>query len=322
MVKKIALAIVFFLLALLPQKAFAVDLPATPQAGFATTYDVLYDIDDDGTTSVTEKVILRNLTSEYYANQFKIIIGATQVFDIKASDPGGSLVVSTEQKDTSTTIGVKFNQQVAGIGKTLPWTLFFRSKDFAEKIGKVWEIHAPKISSTSNLESYNLTIAVPQSFGQLSAVTPTPKSQTLSQGKMFLTFDMNQLKSSGVSANFGANQLFDFDLTYHLENSKLLPILTTIALPPDTSFQDVIYQRIDPKPLNVTVDSDGNYLAWFRLTRGQKVDVKVFGSAKLYTNSKVKNPFLDETLKKKYTEPQKYWEKDNPQITNKLSEIL
>lgn len=320
MVKKIILLLFVLFIFTWTPKTFAAE--ATSKAEFATSYDIVYDIDESGVTTVTEKISLRNLTSEYYANQFKLTIGATDISDIKASDPGGSLDINTEQKDSSTSINIKFNQQVAGMGKTLPWTLSFKSKDFAEKVGKVWEVRAPKISSSSNLESYNLTLAVPQSFGEPSLISPIPKSQTVSMGKMFLTFDKDQLKSSGISANFGTAQVFDFDLTYHLENNNWVPILTQIALPPDTSYQDVIYQRIDPKPLNVTLDGDGNYLAWYRLSRGQKIDVKVFGSAKLYTNSKVKNPSLDEALRKEYTQSRKYWEKDNPQIVNKLSEIL
>lgn len=289
---------------------------------FATSYDVVYDVGLDGITTVTEKVTLKNLTSQYYASQFKLTIGATEIFDIKGSDPGGALEVTSEQQDTSTIINVKFNQQVAGLGKTLPWTLSFKSKDFAEKQGKVWEVRAPKISSTSNLENYNLTLSVPQSFGEPTLISPNPNSQTSSSGKVFFTFDKDKLQASGVSANFGTNQLFDFDLSYHLENNNLVPILTNIALPPDTAYQDVIFQRITPQPSNVTLDNDGNYLAWYRLTRGQKLDIKVIGSAKLYTSSKVKNPVLEEELRKKYTESAKYWEKDNPQIVSKLEEIL
>src|SRR3989344_3578926 len=315
MIKKVFLAIFFLVIFTLVPSAYAAD-------EFATSYDVLYDVSESGVTTVTEKVTLKNLTSEYFANQFKLTIGATEVFDIVASDPGGVLDVTQEQKDISTTIVIKFNQQVAGLGKILPWTLTFKSKDFAEKVGKVWEVRVPRISSTSNLESYNLTLSVPQSFGQPSLISPTPRNQTVSAGKLFLTFDKGALQSSGISADFGTNQLFDFDLIYHLENKNLVSALTNIALPPDTPFQDVIYQRIDPKPLNVTVDSDGNYLAWYRLNRSQKLDVRLIGSAKLYTNSKVKNPSLDEALRKKYTEAQKYWEKDNPQIVDKLNEIL
>ncbi len=312
------LFIVFLFLFLVPGFKF----PVYAAEEFGTSYDVIYDVGEDGITTVTEKVVLKNLTSQYYASQFKLIIGATQISDIKASDDGGIMQTSSQIKDNSTEISVKFNQQVAGINKSLPWTLSFKSKDFAEKVGKVWELRAPKVSSGTNLENYNLTISLPQSFGDLSLISPTPKTQSLSNGKLFLTFSKDQLISSGVSANFGNTQLFDFDLSYHLANNNLVPIVTSIALPPDSAYQDVIFQRIEPKPINVTIDPDGNYLAWYRLSRGQRLDVSVIGGAKLYTNSKVKNPTLDDNLKRIYIKSDKYWEKDNPVITAKLAEIL
>lgn len=317
MIKKLLLVISYWLVVggLFTPVAFA-------EGEFSTSYDVIFDVSDTGITTVTEKITLKNLTSQYYADQFKLTLGSTELFDIRANDPGGSLEVKTENLDTSTEIAVKFNQQVAGIGKELSWTLQFKSKDFAQNLGKVWEVRAPKISSTANLESYNLTISVPQSFGEPTQISPDPKSKTTSSGKIFLTFDKESLQASGVSANFGTIQLFDFDLTYHLENSNLVPILTNIALPPDTAYQDVIFKRIMPQPLNVTVDEDGNYLAWYKLQRGQNLDIRVLGSAKLYTSSKVRQPFLDSSLSKKYLQQDQYWEKDHPQITNKLEEIL
>lgn len=315
MVKKVLISAIYFF-------SFIFFTPASYAAEeFATSYDVVYDIDNEGITTVTEKINLRNKTSEYYANQFKLIIGATEIFDIKASDGGGIMEVSSQLKDTSTEITVKFNSQVVGLDKVLPWTLQFKSRDFAQNLGKVWEVRAPKVSSES-IDDYNLTIAVPVQFGEPTIITPTPKSQTTQQGKMFLTFGQDQLTESGVSASFGNLQIFDFDLTYHLRNTNLVPILTSIALPPDTAYQDVIYQRITPTPVNVTVDEDGNYLAWFRLNRSEKLDVKVTGSTKLYVKSKVKNPQLSEDLRKKYTRPDKYWESNHPQLLAKLSEIL
>ena len=289
---------------------------------FSTSYDVSYDVGNDGVTNVTEKVTLKNLTSQYYATQFSLTIGATQISDVSASDPSGPLEVTREQIGTSTTISVKFNAQVAGIGKELPWTLSFKSKDFASPQGKVWEVTLPKIVSTSNLENYNVTLSVPAIFGPPTSISPDPQKQTSSFDRLFLTFDKNQLAQSGVSANFGEKQLFDFDLSYHLENPNLVPGITNITLPPDTAYQDVFFTRIEPKPVNITVDDDGNYLAWYKLSRGEKLVVKVTGSAKLYIKSKVKTPGLDPVLKQKYLKQDKYWDKDHPAIKTRLNEIL
>lgn len=324
MLKKILLFLTLLVLSVIflisPTPVSAED-PKSVQ-NFATSYDVTYDIDKDGVATVTEKVSLRNLTSQYYATEFKITIGATQISDVIATDSSGKLETSTEQKGTSTTITIKFNQQIAGIGKLLTWTLQFKSRDFASSQGKVWDVSVPKVVSTSNLESYNLTVSVPSSFGEPTFITPNPKGQGSNGGKMYFNFNKDQLQASGISAEFGSNQLFNFDLTYNLENPNLVPILTNIALPPDTAFQDVIYQRIEPKPINVTVDQDGNYLAWYRLTHKQKISVKIIGSAKLYSSSKAKNVTLSSELVQKYLQADKYWDKDNPIIKSKLKEIL
>lgn len=314
MIKKVLLTVFLFLVFFIVPKASAQE--------FATSYDVNFDVSENGVTTITEKIVLRNLTSRYFADQFKLIIGATQVTDVTASDNQEPLDTKVETKDNFTTITVSFNKQVAGLNKTIPINLQFKSKDFAEKQGKVWEVHAPKISSSPNLENYNLTISVPDTFGEPTLISPVPKSRTVSFGKILLNFDKSQLLLSGVSASFGTSQLFDFNLSYHLENPNLIPILTNITLPPDTQYQDVIYQKLEPKPLNVTVDEDGNYLAWYRLNRNQKLDINLVGSSKLYTYPKIQDPALSADLKKKYTQPDKYWESDNPQIKNKLEEIL
>lgn len=301
---------------------FLVPRPVRAADEFSTAYDVNYDIGTDGVTTVTEKITLKNLTSQYYATEFKLTIGVTQITDVKVSDSGGILQAQLSQQDSSTTIAVKFNQQVAGVNKAQVLNLQFKSTDFAQKMGKVWEISIPKVVSAANLESYNLIISVPNSFGEPTLITPLPKGEYTNAGKINMSFDKDQLGSTGVSAEFGTNQLFNFDLSYNLENPNIVPVITSIALPPDTAYQDLIYQRIEPKPLNVTVDDDGNYLAWYRLGRNEKIKVNVIGSAKIYNSLKVENITLDQKLAEKYLQSDKYWEKDNPAIASKVKEIL
>lgn len=319
MVRKLFVAIVFLFISIV----FLSVSPAIFAAEeFATSYDVTYEVGTDGVTTVTEKITLKNLTIQYYATQFSLSLGATQISDISATDAGGVMETNLEQKGTSTVITVKFNQQVAGKDKTLPWTLKFRSKDFASQQGKVWQVTVPKIASNQNLESFNLTLSIPLSFGELSEITPQPSSRSTTGFSQIFTFNKEQLLLSGVSASFGKMQVFDFELSFPLQNLSLIAILTSIPIPPDTSFQDVIYQSIDPKPLQVSIDDDGNYLAWYRLERNQKFFVSIKGQAKLYTTSKVKKPTLDNKLRVRYLESDQFWEKDHPLIKAKLSEIL
>lgn len=299
----------------------------TPQAKaaeeFSTSYDVTYDIGLDGVASVTQKITLKNLTTRYYASNFILTIGSNTITDITASDEAGQMETKVEDKEGKTAITVKFNQQVAGIDKKQSFALRFKSKDFAEKLGKTWEVNLPRIPDNNNIENINLVLSVPADFGDPTSVSPIPKNQSQTYERLFFTFDKSQLLKSGVSLNFGTTQIFDLNLKYTLENNSLFPVITSITLPPDTQYQDVLISRIKPEPENVTIDEDGNYLAWYKLPRRSKQEVVVIGSAKLYISPKInKLPPLTSSQKQTLTKADQYWEKDNPAVLATLKEIF
>lgn len=322
------LVLLFFVLSISFQPLSASSVFAAEE--FSTSYDVSYDVGSDSITQVTQKITLTNLTSKYYASNFTLTIGSTTVSNVSASDEAGAMETKVESKDNKqgfssnkTSITVKFNQQIAGADKKQTFTLKYTSKDFAEALGKTWEVNLPRIPETGNIDSYNLVLSVPVSFGDPTSIAPSPKSSTQSFDRQFFTFDKNQLQKSGVSVDFGTNQVFDFNLKYHLENNSLFPVLTSVVLPPDTNYQDSLISKISPEPENVTVDEDGNYLAWYRLPRRSKQDVTVTGSAKLYIVAKDKRPVgLSQGQIAALTKSDQYWEKDNPAVTAALSEIF
>lgn len=297
-----------------------------PKASFAkgeflTSYDVGYDVSADGVTDVTEKVTFKNQTERYFASSFTLTIGATQISNVSAFDSGGPLSVETRKSGTKTEITVKFSQQVVGTGKEYPWTLKFSSADFAQKTGKVWQISIPKIASLEDLDKYNLELSIPVDFGDPASISPEPVKQSEGSGNVHYFFSKNQLTDSGIMANFGKEQLFDFVLKFDLENKGLVPALAKVPLPSQTQYQDVIISSINPKPENVTEDVDGNFIGWFKVGKRQKVAIEVQGSAKLYLDRQ-KKAGLTEEDRLRYLKHQKYWEKDSPQIKAKLSEIF
>lgn len=294
------------------------------QDQFYTDYKVNYDVSLTGETDVTEQVALTNLTDNYYASSFSLTIGATDLEEVQALDSGGfKMVTSVLKEGTRTKITVNFNGQVAGKGKVQSFTLTFKSKDFAQNQGKVWEVSVPKIATTQGVNSYTLNLSVPLEFGDPTSILPQPKSTSQQGDQITLSYTKDQLSESGISATFGANQLLNFSQTYHLKNSGILPSLMSVPIPSDTDYQEVQIDNIDPKPDNVSQDDDGNYLAWFKVNRYTDEDVTVTGVAKLYIKSRNLVPAaLSKTLIDKYTSTQKYWEKDNPLITAKLSDIF
>lgn len=295
--------------------------PAQAENEFASSYNITYDVDSSGITTVTEKITLRNLTDRFYASSFNLSIGATNITDVAATDSQGPLESEVQNQGKKTGITVKFNQQVAGLNKTYLFTIQFRSKDFAQAQGKIWQVSVPKISSPGNLDKYDLTLSVPVSFGDPTSILPEPVKQSESNGKINFLFNKEQLTDAGILANFGDNQLMDFTLYYYLENNGLLPTYEEVVLPSDSAYQKIFISNVFPRPENTYYDGDGNTTAVFKVDKGQKINVEVAGSAVLSFNVGQKKT-LTEDQKKSYLAAQRYWDKDNPQITAKLNEIL
>lgn len=296
--------------------------PTLAASDFATSYEVNYDIDETGVASVTEDIILRNLSDRLYASTFSITIGASDVTDIEARDSQGVLKHSVIHLDKKTQIKVEFTQQVVGLGKEHTWSLKFKSKDFAQKIGNSWQVSVPKIASLENLESFDLSLSVPVSFGDPSSIQPEPNRQTERIGKLNYFFSKDQLTESGIFAAFGSDQTLEFNLTYNLNNQGILPKVMTVALPSNTSFQEVILNKIEPKPDNVTVDDEGNYLGWFRVSQRKKLEVKVEGLSKLYLDNLENIPPLSEGIKNSYLSGTSAWTVESPAIKLKTDELI
>ncbi len=290
---------------------------------FESSYTVTYDVDKTGITTVAQKVVLKNLTSQYYASDFTLTIGSTTISGITASDDAGPMETKVNKEDGKTAITVKFNQQVVGLDKQQDFTLKFQTRDFAERVGKTWEVNLPRAPEGTDVAGYSMVLSVPGDFGDPTSISPQPQSKSQSFGRLFFSFDKSQLKESGVSVNFGSSQIFDFNLKYHLSNDQIFPERTFVALPPDTNFQDVAINRIQPQPLNVTIDGDGNYLAWYELPRRSNLDVTIVGSAKLYINPKNTSvPVLSSQEIGQWTKNDQYWQKNDPLIKNTLADIF
>lgn len=316
MLKALQLAAVILLIVLI--------LPRNVDAAsdFSSSYNVTYDFGQDGVANVTEGIVLKNLTDKLYASSFSLTIGATDIYDVEARDSQGPLVRTVTKLDKKTQIKVEFNQQVVGRGKEYPWTLKFKSKDFSQKIGNFWQITVPKVASSDNLGDFALALSVPVSFGDPASITPEPKKQLENGGKINFSFDRNQLLESGISANFGQSQTLLFSLDYAAFNDGVLPKVVQVALPSEGAFQEVAINEITPKPDNVTVDSDGNYLAWFKILPRQSLGVKVVGEAKLYIENLENTPPLSDSQKKQLLTSTKLWEVENPVVKLKLEQIF
>ncbi len=312
--KLLVVALFLFIWLLFPQTTFA-------EEEFLTSYDVTYNIENDASTEVIENITLKNTTDKFYASNFTLLLSSSKIRDIQAQDSQGELETKVTTEGNKTKIMVEFGQQIVGKDKEYKWILKFKTDDFAQKLGQVWQVSIPRISTASGADSYKYTLSVPVSFGDPTSISPEPVSDYGQGGRLNYRFTKEQLSSSGVLANFGKNQLFDFDLTYDLENNNLLPAEASLPLPSDTQYQQVMIKNITPQPENVTVDADGNYLAWYKLAPRESKKVDINGLAKL-SLVPAKRAYLNQDQIEKLTAAQDYWDKNNPLIITRLSEIF
>ena len=207
---------------------------------FQTDYKVSYVVEPTGTTNVSQSIVLKNKTANFYADTFELKIGSTKVDNVKAQDSLGPLETNVKFDNNVTSISVKFNQRVIGVDKTLPWTLTYSSRELATKSRQIWEISIPKVADSQDIGTYEASVLVPPTFGPVAFAVPQPiNSQAESRSQSF-SFSKDQLTKSGIAMSFGEKQVFSFNLNYFLENNNLTTQIQSISLPPDNNYQKVV----------------------------------------------------------------------------------
>ncbi len=228
-----------------------IPLSSVEAAGeFRADYNVSYSVTPAGSTIVTQQVSLTNNQTNFYPKQYSVSIDTDKISDVIARDDGGVIIPDVKQANGKTTILLTFNQQVVGVGKKLSFTLRFQNQDIATHNGSIWEVNIPGVTPDPDLASYNVSLDVPDNFGPNAYLYPLPAN-----GRKWT---LEQMLKGGVSAAYGEKQIFNLDLSYFLENSKVTPMETEIALPPDTAFQKVEITSLDPKPIKIVRDNYGN----------------------------------------------------------------
>jgi len=279
-------------------------------SNFSTDYDIKYNVFENENTHVEINITLTNQTSTLYASSYKIQVGFPDIQNVKAFDPDGNILGKITKDNVGETIEVNFNRRSTGIGNKLNFNISFDTRQVAQKLGNTWEVNIPGFSTQSDYSTLNVQVALPQSFGKASYIKP--QIENLPQKGNTYTFTKKDLEKSGISMAFGDNQIYKFNLTYHLQNKNLFPIRTEIALPPNTNYQDVQIENIDPRPTNVRVDNDGNWLAEYSLPPDKKIDVEIRGKIKISLSPK-KEPETNQKLSD-YLKEKNYWQAGDEKI--------
>lgn len=305
MQKKIIVFLLFvFYYFIFPFKAQAED--------FSSYYNVTYDFKPNGETQVIQEISLLSHTDKYYVSEYALSASGGEISEIEAYDKIGALKISTQKKDETTIINLVFNEKAAGKGKALSFILRYKVKGLALKEGNLWQIFVPKIARAEEIDEYLLQVNIPREMGKVAFASPKPKTEQLSSQGLRLRFTKESLSHYGVTLMLGQYQTFSFQIDYSLRNQSSAKRSETIALPPDTPYQTIFFQSLQPEPDNVQADDDGNWLAVYDLLPGQNLTVTAVGQVNIFPEPKQKTEALP--AGRNYLQPQDYWEVSAPEI--------
>jgi transglutaminase-like putative cysteine protease len=320
-VKKICQLFLFLFFFSILNFCFSILSPLEAAGEFNTKYNFRYQVNPNGIVQVNQTVSLTNKLAAVYATKYSLTLPSAAVQNIKASDQAGPCQTEIKQGEKTTTITITFNEPALGVDKTFDFNLSYESLDMAQKNGEVWEINLPKIANESEVDDYSVSLVVPASFGQPAFMRPEAVETSKEDDFLVYRFVKTQLSNTGINAVFGPFQIFDFTLFYNLKNPNFSLGETEIALPPDTAFQKLTYQKIEPQPLNIRVDEDGNWLAKYRLKPHEKMKITVVGKVKIFAQPEKNFPPPSQESLAKNLGPAPFWEVDSPEIRQKAKNL-
>jgi len=300
---------------------FLLLLPVSPVFAaneFSVSQDITYTINTSGTAFIRQEISLTNNYSQIYAEKYQVRLSGSNITNIRASDKNGDIPKEINNSADNTIITLKFSSPAVGKDQKNNFYLEYNIPSFAIKKGNTWEIQFPVFSSAADNQQLNLNLIVPKEFGELSFSSIPVNNQHLLNDTIQIQFNQKQVVDNKILLIFGNHQLFDFQLDYHLSNPTDSTVSTEIPLPPDTNNQTIIIKKIDPPPLNITADPDGNWLAQYHLNAAQSIVITATGQAKIHPPGNLES--LND--KNALLQPQPYWPTDNPQliaIANNLS---
>jgi len=291
---------------------------------FSTDYEITYDINDAGETTVKQKVFITNQIEDVIATKYSLSINNMAIYEEKAYEENENINLKKELTQDTITLTALFEKYTVGKDKTKEFIIEYKTRDLAYRSGKIWSINIPRAQIPDSAKKYTVTLKIPQTFGNKLFISPQPTSKPESNTYVFLG---NDLKNMGITAAFGEYQIINFKIKYEIENPWWINAIYDVALPPDiTGVQQISFGGLEPAPTKIYLDSDGNTIARYKLKRKEKLAINLTGTAKISARQidVSRGGNIDDVSKQilsSYTKSTKYWE-SNDELIQKLAKEL
>lgn len=292
--------------------------PVAASENFDTRLETTYQVQDTGNTRITHAFSITNKKPTVALSKYGLKFGSSNITNVSITEDGKKLPSEVVTTNNQTSIGISFPDKVVGEEKTRTFQISFDNPDSAIVSGQVLEVVVPKLQNDEQgFENVSVSIYTPIRFGTPTRVTPTTYTSDVENNQVVTRFD--SVQNHSIVALFGDTQLFDMTLRYNLENPHSSPRLTQVAIPPDTTFQRMVYRSFDPSPEKIEVDSDGNWIATYFLPANTLTVATVNAQAKVTLEPDFSVPIPAVT--KDLTRERQYWEISDPVVVDATKNV-
>jgi transglutaminase-like putative cysteine protease len=286
---------------------------------FVLDLNLKYEITEKYEVFVTKKIDIINLENELSVTSFTQNLEDYNYYDLVVKDSIGQVVVKEIDEDNTKRIVVPLRNSKIGKNHVNTITIQYKSKDLLQRIGTISYFNLPKIPK-KNVRNLNIEISTPKSLGKLIYVTPSIP-ETIEKEKLnTYLYKNNSALDQAISATFGEYQVVNFSIKYELSNDSNWFVNKEVALIPDIKKrQEVAIRELNPKPTEINIDKDGNYLAKYRLNPKSKIEITYQGSVRIYgpqldVSSGGKFEDISEETVTEYTKENQFWESKSIEI--------
>ncbi len=270
---------------------------------FETSLVTTYSVGLKGVTRVEHAFRIKNLSPEYYISKYSLKLGSDDISDVKVISNNQIMDPNVNQEEGLTKIQINFPDKLVGKDKVRQFSITYLDTSMAQVSGQVLEAHIPAMHSEDNYSQHQVKLVTPSQFGEPARITPENYQLTQDEQNIIITYD--QIQGRGVSAIFGFQQIFNLNLRYHLNNPNNQTAITQVSLPPDTPYQKVNYHQLQPRPQQIKIDEDGNWIATYQLPANETTEVKI--EADVLVSLEPIHPWLNIEPLAAHTQAQSYW---------------
>ncbi len=233
--------------------------------------ETTYEFDEVGNANISHIIGLTNNLSHIYPTTYNLSVSSGDIKDVKVAVMGDSVSPQVDSQNSTTSIHIPVRNPKIGKDQKTTLDISYNTLSFAEIIGETISLTLPKTAKGNEAETFVRKVIVPNTYPELSY--SSIKVNEASSSAQSRSYVFTGSGDQNLTLHFGTTASYDLKLSYLLKNNTSIAATSELALPPDTAYQRVVINEISPKPTEIVLDSDGNWLARYQLPPHSKQDV-------------------------------------------------